>query len=794
MLKKYNTNSKVETYLSSLPNFTEVKKGKEHIQSYIFDNYILLGQAVALRFLEWSSLNPGGMVALPTGKTPEFFIKWVQYYLSNWNKEASTGLLGKVGLKEKPDIKSLYFVMLDEFFPINPTHERSFQYFIKRFYIDGFGFDSQKARLIDTWHFNEKAKSILGSDFNNIQEIFPAGKIDLSLRIKLPSSKQEELQQKTIKLFDQYCEDYEEYIRQFGGIGFFLGGIGPDGHIAFNVKGSSHHSHTRLTNINYETQATAAVDLGGIEIVRKKAVITMGLETITYNPDTVAIIMAAGEAKSKIIADALEQEPALEYPASVLHKLSAARFYLTKGASSKLKERKKINLLKATTIPDKTIYSLVIEGANASNIKLQDLVEWKKKTNELLHENFELAEKLSGKSIQILSKEILSLINEGLEKGLSLPKNNRILHTGPHHDDIELAYFPLLHHLVRSPHNDNHFCYCTSGFTSVTNVYVEDVLKTLKEALKNGRIFKDYSFERLTNLNNADDDITGILHGIAQQAQEEQVLFVASRMARKLCIHEKLTSADELLRAVEIQIAALKTIEPGNREPEIFQLLKGWLREFEAELVWAHFGINLNHVSHLNLKFYTGDIFVEYPDMTRDVAPIFELLEKTRPNVISLALDPEGSGPDTHMKTLIALAFAIDKYVVKYGSSSIRIWGYRNVWSRFELTDTNMIVPVSLNSFAVLHNMFNNCFISQKSASFPSHELDGTFSEVAQKVWVEQHEQLIKLLGKEYFYQSPNPMLRRSYGAIYLKDMSYDEFKEEFEYIRKMIEVKNSMG
>ncbi len=119
--------------------------------------------------------------------------------------------------------------------------------------------------------------------------------------------------QKAIRLFDEFCQSYEQDIRNLGGIGFFLGGIGPDGHIAFNVAGSSHYSHTRLTGINYETEATAATDLGGIELVRKKAVITMGLETITYNPDTVAVIMAAGQAKSKVVANAVQKEAQLLY-------------------------------------------------------------------------------------------------------------------------------------------------------------------------------------------------------------------------------------------------------------------------------------------------------------------------------------------------------------------------------------------------------------------------------------------------------------------------------------------------
>jgi len=96
-------------------------------------------------------------------------------------------------------------------------------------------------------------------------------------------------------------------------------------------------------------------------------------------------------------------------------------------------------------------------------------------------------------------------------------------------------------------------------------------------------------------------------------------------------------------------------------------------------------------------------------------------------------------------------------------------------------------VPVSLNSFAVLHNMFNSCFLSQRSASFPSYELDGTFSRLAQKIWVEQYGNLETLLGKEHFYDSANPMMRRSYGAIYLRDMSYAEFAERMKAVREFL-------
>jgi len=49
------------------------------------------------------------------------------------------------------------------------------------------------------------------------------------------------------------CRAYEEKIRRAGGIELFLGGIGPDGHIAFNEPGSSMKSRTRVKTLAYDT-------------------------------------------------------------------------------------------------------------------------------------------------------------------------------------------------------------------------------------------------------------------------------------------------------------------------------------------------------------------------------------------------------------------------------------------------------------------------------------------------------------------------------------------------------------
>lgn len=787
---KYNTASKVEAYFRQFDASFEDNLAQCKTQTLTVDNYIILGQLTALRFIEWVSLNPGGVVALPTGKTPEFFIKWLQYYIENWEEEVSHGILGEIGIgPERPDFKSVHFFQLDEFFPINPEHERSFRYFVKKFYIDTLGFDPAKTHLINTFFLNEKEQEQLGGA-KNLREIFEDGKIDLSLRIRQATTKEEVIKQRAIRLFDDFCTRYENAIRELGGIGFFLGGIGPDGHIAFNVRGSSPYSHTRLTGINYETQAAAAGDLGGIELVRQKAVITMGLETITYNPDCVAIIIAAGEAKAKVVTGSLLHDVSQEFPATCLQKLSAARFYITQSAAVKLPKSHKLlaKHFEKTAKKDSFVEKIILDAIFNTGKTIQQLIDEKYEDDEL-----RFAQQLTGITVDKLLRAQLQSIENKINKGLQIHDNQVILHTGPHHDDIELAYFPYLHHLVRHKTVRNHFVYCTSGYTSVTSHYLQQCYHNLLERIEPTSIARmDENVETLFS-SDYDDDVTLYLRGIAEQDLSQQDYAVARRIARKWVDYKHFDDVRELRNFITEQVNLLNSIETGRKEPQNFLIAKGWLREFEAELVWAHFGLGCDRVSHLRLPFYSDDIFPHYPDFESDVKPVLELLERVKPTTISLALDPEGSGPDTHFKTLIALSQAIEEYHKNHPEIDLHVWGYRNVWSKFHISDVNTMIPISLNSFAVLKNMFTSCYLSQRNADFPSYEHDGLFSELAQKNWVQQHNDVCKLLGEDYFYGSDEMMLRRTYGFIYLKDMSYEEFHNYMIPVKRLLEVKEAL-
>src|SRR5690606_39151124 len=220
------------------------------------------------------------------------------YLLENWDNTKGLEIRERYGLEaiKKPVLNGLHFIQIDEFYPIASTQQNSFYHYVNKYYIQGFGLDPKKALLI-----NSDDIPLAGG--KSYKEIFPDYKVDLTLRFREYTSELERLQQESIYMIDFWCSEYEAKIREKGGIGFFLGGIGPDGHIAFNTRGSDIYSTTRLTETNFETQAVAAGDLGGIEVSSNRLIITLGLDTIVHNPEAVAIIIAAGEAKAQIVKE-----------------------------------------------------------------------------------------------------------------------------------------------------------------------------------------------------------------------------------------------------------------------------------------------------------------------------------------------------------------------------------------------------------------------------------------------------------------------------------------------------------
>lgn len=79
---------------------------------------------------------------------------------------------------------------------------------------------------------------------------------------------------------DAECRRFEEKIASYGGVDLFMGGVGPDGHIAFNEPGSSLVSRTRIKTLTHDTIiANSRFFEGNLDLVPKTA-LTVGVGTV----------------------------------------------------------------------------------------------------------------------------------------------------------------------------------------------------------------------------------------------------------------------------------------------------------------------------------------------------------------------------------------------------------------------------------------------------------------------------------------------------------------------------------
>ncbi len=100
------------------------------------------------------------------------------------------------------------------------------------------------------------------------------------------------------------CADYEEAIKAAGGIDLFLGGIGPDGHIAFNEPGSSLSSRTRIKTLTTDTIiANSRFFEGDVNKVPKIAM-TVGVGTVMDAREV--LILVNGHSKARALQQAVE--------------------------------------------------------------------------------------------------------------------------------------------------------------------------------------------------------------------------------------------------------------------------------------------------------------------------------------------------------------------------------------------------------------------------------------------------------------------------------------------------------
>lgn len=129
------------------------------------------------------------------------------------------------------------------------------------------------------------------------------------------------------------CEQYEQKIKEAGGIDLQFLGIGVNGHIGFNEPGTPFSSRTHIVQLSESTMEVNSRFFSTKEEMPAKA-ITMGIESIMDSKEIVLFVN--GEHKAEALKQTIKGEITEDFPASVLQKHDRVTVIADEAALSKL--------------------------------------------------------------------------------------------------------------------------------------------------------------------------------------------------------------------------------------------------------------------------------------------------------------------------------------------------------------------------------------------------------------------------------------------------------------------------
>ncbi len=131
------------------------------------------------------------------------------------------------------------------------------------------------------------------------------------------------------------CAAYEQAIAEAGGIDLFMGGIGPDGHIAFNEPFSSLASRTRVKSLTTDTIIANSRFFGGDVCQVPKTALTVGVGTVMDAREV--LIVCNGHNKARALRHAIECAVSQEWTISALQLHPHAIIVCDEAATDELK-------------------------------------------------------------------------------------------------------------------------------------------------------------------------------------------------------------------------------------------------------------------------------------------------------------------------------------------------------------------------------------------------------------------------------------------------------------------------
>ena len=437
-----------------------------------------------------------------------------------------------------------------------------------------------------------------------------------------------------------WCRAYEDKIRAAGGLDVQILGIGRTGHIGFNEPGSGRDSRTRLVTLDALTRRDAARDFLGEANVPRHA-ITMGVGTILEARRI--LLLAWGEAKARVLADAVEKAPTDSLPASFLQGHPAVEFHLDAAAASELTRLRHPWLVGTVTwSPAMTRRAVVwlAQQVNKPVLKLLDEDYSEHGMADLLTEQGPAY----GLNIRIFNE--LQHTITGWPGGKpdaddkhrperALPPQKRVVVFSPEPSDDVLGMGGTLRRLVDQQH-DVTVAYVTSG-----------------------------------NLGVPDEE---------------------AAMASELVIDLARAGAGaEFAQTVRRQLGAKATYDSDT--PEIRQL-KGVLRRGEARASLQTCGVAATRARFLDLPFYEQGRYRQFRIGDADVAAVAALLREVQPHQIF------ATGRSADPSSVPAVCFEVLRRALAQTAgeawrADCRLWLYRGPDRDWEPAEIDMAVPFS---------------------------------------------------------------------------------------------------
>ena len=469
----------------------------------------------------------------------------------------------------------------------------------------------------------------------------------------------------------EHCRQYEQHIKEQGGLDVILLGIGRMGNIATNEPGSSITSASRLILIDETAREEMKMSFGSQETVPPCS-ITMGVSTILSARRI--FLTAWGEEKADIIKKTVEGKVSDTVPASFLQTHNDAHVVIDLSAAAKLTRIQHPWLVASCRWTDKLVRSALVWLCQVTGKPILKL------TNKDYNENG-LSELLAlygsayNANIKIFNDLQHTITgwpggkpdaDDTYRPERARPFPKRVIVFSPHPDDDVISMGGTLRRLVQQGH-DVHVAYETSGNIAVGD---EEVVRFMH-----------------------------FINGFNQLFGNEQ---------------------DEVIKSKYKEIKEfLKHKKEGDIDTQDVRTIKGLIRRGEARTACTFNQIPLDHVHFLDLPFYESGKIEKLPMGEADVNIVRKLISTVQPHQIYVAgdlADPHG----THRKCTDAVLAAIDleKEAKAAWLKDCRVWMYRGAWAEWEIENIEMCVPISPEELRAKRNSILKHQSQMESAPF----------------------------------------------------------------------------